>query len=46
MTMNYNSTHPAAGFDSYPLEELNNHYLSGHIIDIKSINFKVIGHMD
>ena len=42
VSMNYNSTHPAARFDSYPLEELNNHYLGGHIIDIKSINFSEI----
>lgn len=40
--MNYNSTHPAAGFNSYPLDELNSRYLGGQVIDIKSINFSEI----
>ena len=42
VSMNYNSTHPAANFNGYPLDELNSHYLNGNIIDIKTFNFNDI----
>jgi len=37
--MNYNSTHPAAQFDYYSIEELNSKYLEGYVIDFNSMNF-------
>jgi len=40
--MNYNSTHPVARFNDYPLEELNNYYLDGYVIDFDTINFDEI----
>ena len=37
--MNYNSTHPMANFNMSSLEDLNNRYLGGQVIDFSSINF-------
>ncbi len=37
--MNYNSTHPAADFNYYSIEELNSKYLEGYVIDFSSMNF-------
>ena len=42
--MNYNSTHPAAHFNHFSLEELNSRYLEGYAIDFSSINFDGIDH--
>ena len=39
VSMNYNSTHPAASFDDYPLDQLNLYYLNESIIDLAAINF-------
>lgn len=40
--MNYNTTHPKANFNYYPIEELNQKYLTGKIIDYQTINFDEI----
>jgi hypothetical protein len=37
--MNYNTTHTNADFDYYPLQELNQNYLFGRVIDLSTINF-------
>jgi hypothetical protein len=40
--MNYNSTHPHAPFNSYPLEFLNDKFLNGYQINLDSIDFSNI----
>lgn len=42
VSMNYNSTHPQGKPYNYPLEELNDYYLNGHVIDFNTINFDEI----